>query len=690
MDSPKADIAPLMFLEHNCSGWREKSKSETYIVPPCYQMTWPNIPQYLPPGQYSFISEKWSDRNKGSSAENYILDAFAYYFQFTAQPAFIFHKYSGIRNRKNKKEQLAEIDMLVVHRDFGIFVIETKAATSSDRERIRIRHQEARTSLINVNNHLKDLFDRDSIKDVIMTNVVAMPYQSSQILPTVNEYANLCKENLRGFDDFDRWWNLITENDQNPIANFDYQSIIPLLFKFLPNIKVNIHKTLQQLTKQNFLKNPKICMGNPYKRISKATTEYKSLLKKEMDYITMDQSEVWTKHRQIIYGPYGSGKTVLAKCKAADLARSDEKVLVIVPCHLKKVYEKFFKIHASDHFNKNIFVISTLAFYHNFCYYETLAQSSHVFVDELLCPALVEYFHYPFQIHLFLDLLYYLFNHSRKILWVIPHLYSLAEESLCENKSVTRFAVQFMLKFKDFPSTKLKMTMRTSKEIHDYKSRLEFASLNNYPFRNHHFKDEYFQLAMNSTLGHSISGPYVKIIAYSDKYCENYHLQRDICEAKRCPFYFFCAHVIIAEITKLEEMQIEIEDIAITADYNEMPNIECVCYYLLTLPGFSSYATKVHICRYEELASHEWPVVIHVKDHNIARKYFNKQNPSLFIRNQHSLVISRCMVKYIIICYPDDLPVLSNKTFQDFKQYCDNERINENSYYKAYEHYKSI
>lgn len=57
----------------------------------------------------------------------------------------------------------------------------------------------------------------------------------------------------------------------------------------------------------------------------------KALLCKLWKYnMTLEQSEVWNKERQVIYGPYGSGKTVLIQCKGADLALSNGNVLPLI------------------------------------------------------------------------------------------------------------------------------------------------------------------------------------------------------------------------------------------------------------------------------------------------------------------------------------------------------------------------
>ena len=79
----------------------------------------------------------------------------------------------------------------------------------------------------------------------------------------------------------------------------------------------------------------------------------------------------------------GVEKIMLLQCKAAALANSGESVLVIVPLHLIPGYKNFFE--------QNIFVedsklqlISRTELYKHFDDYKTLAQSSHVFVDELL------------------------------------------------------------------------------------------------------------------------------------------------------------------------------------------------------------------------------------------------------------------------------------------------------------------
>ena len=62
--------------------------------------------------------------------------------------------------------------------------------------------------------------------------------------------------------------------------------------------------------------------------------------------MTPEQSEVWSKKKQIICGPYGSGKTVLIQCKAANLALAGENILIILPFHLIMEYKKFFEIYA--------------------------------------------------------------------------------------------------------------------------------------------------------------------------------------------------------------------------------------------------------------------------------------------------------------------------------------------------------
>ena len=71
--------------------------------------------------------------------------------------------------------------------------------------------------------------------------------------------------------------------------------------------------------------------------------ENESILKKLWDYMTLEQREVWGKCKQVICGPFGSGKTILIQYKVAELASSDEEVMVIVPHHLMPGYDEFFK-----------------------------------------------------------------------------------------------------------------------------------------------------------------------------------------------------------------------------------------------------------------------------------------------------------------------------------------------------------
>ena len=51
---------------------------------------------------------------------------------------------------------------------------------------------------------------------------------------------------------------------------------------------------------------------------------------------------MWSKEKQIILGPYGSGITeLLQQFKAADLTHSGQNVLVILLSHLMMKYTKF-------------------------------------------------------------------------------------------------------------------------------------------------------------------------------------------------------------------------------------------------------------------------------------------------------------------------------------------------------------
>ena len=679
-----------VFLDHNCSDWR--NGYQTYILPTCYTIRMgPEYPEYLPSGYC--LQKKLPSTTIGCFAENYVLSIFAHYFYFNSQPAFIFH------NCKFREEQNeGEMDMVIVHRKLGIILIEIKDVSTFNKQSIENKHYKAKKQIdrgecyiIKNYNSIEGLETKIATEEsnFIIKKIIAMPSQYSSNVPSRNNYINLCRDHLINYESFEMWWNRnVTNNvDQSSIHEQQitevYHNMVSKLMTHLIDCnELNNYEALEVLTQQTFLENSKIRKidnGKKHK-FGKATVDElgprPSVLKDKWKCITLEQCNVWMKEKQVIYGSYGSGKTVLIQCKAADLARSRQKVLVIVPFHLIVVYKKFFEEHVIEiNIKKYILLISRSQFYNKFDKYEEEAYKRNVFVDELMCPSCMCEDNIAAD-HSFMKFLYCLFlKRNQKTLWVVPHLYFLVEHTLCSNDSNSihslNLAANFKNIFRNVLSTNLTFTMRTTKQIDDYKNILEFKSLHNFKFTDDHFQDRYFQLIINSTLGHSLSGQNIKFINYSVTQCEEYGIEKGtVSEANMSPFYIFCAYAINNEFKKLKS-KYRSKEIAITTNfhYKSIILLNSVQHHLLNIPN--SIWTEANFYKFDELPSREWPVVIHINDHFAPREERStlEFQGSLFLRNQHNLIISRCIHYYIIICHSDDPPTLTNKTFSGFREF---------------------
>ena len=109
---------------------------------------------------------------------------------------------------------------------------------------------------------------------------------------------------------------------------------------------------------------------------------------------------------------------------------------------------------------------------------------------------------------------------------------------------------------------------------------------------------------------------------------------------------------------------LQCQDIIVISDCNEqdtdlsyikglLGNIVC------TIEEQQEGLNKVAICTSRDIASLEWPVVIHIKPsvYKWLKKSEEGNNLKLltsYFDTDHSVITSRCMVQYILICQQDD------------------------------------
>ena len=710
-----------LYLETNFPYW--KNGSCTYVVPRCYTYKWPHIQEIevqLRPRSDDPKGLKGIFGNvKGSFAEHEVLNAFIYLCENKAQPAFIFHNFKWLNENNTAKQ---ETDIIIVHRDLGIILVEIKSRPYG-----KVKDQLNNTEKI-FKALFKEVFENETTSYNlfnVIKKVIVFPYKnmntdnSSLTSPngTTGHYS-LGKSDLETFEYFDLWWwdNMVGNTNSDDCRKI-YEKLIPELFeRFFAknNLKSSynnlvIAETVHQLKTQSFLKDrltDKMCNRSqltcmmPNRKKIKCIDRHDvpvnvtdgKILQKVWDYITLEQCKVWNGNKQVICGPYGSGKTVLIQCKAATLACCGQHVLVIVPHHLIENYWNFFEEVVEPKCNKNEFIklISIKDFYKSFPKYEKLAKSRHVFVDELLYPTSGN----PFADFVFLDVLSCLLQERNYYVWIASHAYSVTENMLFNKDFESAICLPFQFKQKlSKYFVFLHITMRTTKEIHDYKNQLEFNDFNR-EFKSEDkdkaANDEFFQLLyINNVLGHSISGLPVETILYSKHYClkrksrhkikrknKSYKAYRHVYKIKKESFLFFSAKQIIKKVRYLKRVvpDIKYQNIAIIMDFYEKFHSltsESSPVYLnhdplgelkahLQMLNFNG-GNAVTMCYSNEIASLEWPIVFHIQCTDLCTNAKDKDKIS-FIQSDHGLIISRCMAYFIHICCsrPDSL---TNKSF---------------------------
>ena len=462
------------YMKIHFPGWQEHYK--TCIIPPVYEMN-----HEEKPNEIIFQNEKRqvSDDRRSQLAEESVVYAFYNYGCKHAQPMFIFHgvKLDKISQQQHgkKKNNSGESDIIIVHREIGIILVETKSMETFNKDSYR----KAKDQLNDAEEFLKTIELGQHARRVPVLKVIACPKLRRNPSRKLSQYIDLRKEDLNEFDD---WWKNVIESSSTNLSILQpcktaYCSLIPKLVCGRDDIclPLKIRVIADKLDNQEVRKKVNEQeMNVHYERENKGT------LVEECIYLTPEQCRVWHKERQVICGPFGSGKTVLIQCKAACLANDGESVLVIVPLHLIPRYKKFFEETVKD---SKLQLISVVELYGHFNKYKTLAQSRHVFVDELLWP------YSPLnmpkckdeddrrKIHVF-ELLQILMNKSnQKCVWIVPHLFALVNFPYIKHPTdamkVMSATFLAMCILERFPISRLTNIMRTSKQINDIRVQQE-------------------------------------------------------------------------------------------------------------------------------------------------------------------------------------------------------------------------
>lgn len=830
----------IKYVDDHFSQWKDWSMPRTYVTPPIYNYQKKHVP--LPgasnydPGCYGNMKSHYTQ-----SVEEHIVSIFVRFGDYSHQPMFVFTNFEfkklvvGINKltdnnilqlHPQQNEYQKETDLIIVHRKYGIILVEIKS-NIKDYEEAQ-NQLNVTESLLYDDEHLSEYFQLDhQLKFYVVAKVIACPCQNES---DIREewckpgFVNLCKNHIDTFENFSRWWDnnimhsfvkwwkcCITHGVQiNKHCESIYSDLVP---KLLCNPKtqcsngtfnrdfmhINISKkTIQEdLHSQRLLKKqkeektdiekaqskiekveleinkikveikeaelqiqfkPLFCNINSHiqnvivhikkaklmMENAKATTctiqrviptedLETSVLQDVWKYITPDQHKVWNNEnrKQIIFGPYGSGKTILIQCKAADLALSGKNVLVIVPTdHLMTKYKVFFDKHVRaknksqevyvkiiiikeeitvpdlEHEKRNvtkkwknewnsvggkIMLLSLKIFSKDFWLYKKLAKTSHIFIDEFLwLPLELQSPEYDLKNFLMNFLVFHIIHRKKKYnyVWIAPHLYIVLTVLLrpqSAHKDLVVFALSTSVD-RHMPITMLGTTMRTTKQIHDFMIQKEWDDFCKYEFSDKRlhflfkFYDKIFKSVLCNSHGHHITGPQVRIVKL------NCGITNPHGKNMLDVFLHHCAEAIGIEVNRLLTVcKMKLQDIAIMIDAfpSQYKHVKETLLEKLNPQrpnphvNYNKYCSfdqqqeidsnAVVICNCDHIASLEWPVVIHVK----CFYHWNSSNERTFIEGYSNMIASRCTMQYIIICSEvTKVAWPHSKSLQNFNLWC--------------------
>ena len=244
------------------------------MIPRCYRYQWPHVQEIeVKLGCSSVLHiqviKGIHGNMKGSFGEHEVLNAFIYLCESKAQPAFIFHNFKFLNENNTTKQ---EADIIIVHRDLGIILVEIKSGKRYSYAKIQLDRIEILFKTL-----FKEVFKNEIISHSVIKKVIVFPFNNSSLTGTTGYYI-LHESNLKSFESFDNWWRdnmvgSINSGDSKKI----YDRIIPELFKQF-NAQNNskssynnlvIAEVVHQLKTQSFLKDrqtPLTCMMSTRKK----------------------------------------------------------------------------------------------------------------------------------------------------------------------------------------------------------------------------------------------------------------------------------------------------------------------------------------------------------------------------------------------------------------------------------------
>ena len=275
-----------------------------------------------------------------------------------------------------------EVDFVIVHRRIGVILVEVKAMLEFKKG----EYNRAKKQLKNGEEIIQALLHGIYI-NIPVYKVIALPNLSDRGRATP-DFINLRKFNVSSHDDFQCWWttNFVeVESVESGSSELEkMQKLIAILVgqsSAVSSPAEVLSDIFKQIDTQKFLERSfdKRATVDELDAVRKTNERELTTLAKQFMFLNPEQQRIWNgPSRQLFCGVTGSGKTILLQFKALECAKKGERVFVIVPDRLTKLYENFFKI---NNVLSKVDVLSQGSFLFKVSW-RNVSEKFHVFADE--------------------------------------------------------------------------------------------------------------------------------------------------------------------------------------------------------------------------------------------------------------------------------------------------------------------
>ena len=234
-----------------------------------------------------------------------------------------------------------EIDFLVLHAYRGIMAFEVKSIDSFKANRYNSAKKQLEIKIAFIN-RVQNFFlgSPSKVQEMIpLTKVISFPFVTMR--DGIENFYNLGENHLGNPNE---WWSHVAEKGADSKNLFHssllYQQLIRLFVGLYLTVDLsigeNVMKMFKQIELQDYLPS---CsrLSTPFEINGRPSVfEQPFFLTPEQYCVLSCQAE-----RQIIYGEYGTGKTLLLMQKALDEMKEGNEIVIYIPGRLKPRYEQF-------------------------------------------------------------------------------------------------------------------------------------------------------------------------------------------------------------------------------------------------------------------------------------------------------------------------------------------------------------